>query len=379
MTLPHLRLPAPSGPYAVGFLDGTFASPVPGGGAEEISFRCFYPARSALGRPAPYYPDPQMADMQASLPMFEPFGALLHAMAVMPTHGFAQAPVADLDGERFPVLVYSHGYMSFALSNLIQHEELASRGYVVFAMSHPGDAFCTVLRDGSRVGINPDTVRRATEDNMRFMQEIGKSDPDSLTTEEISAYLRTAHELGARVEAWARHTIDAFDEIEKMASDPHSTLHGKLDLRGFGLFGHSLGGASSLHTALLDERVLAAVNLDGWQYGAGLLERTMPVPGLVMATGEHHLPGNFRTDDTNLTYAVVSGSTHWFFCDMAVLAEAPLKTIEPSVTIDGSVMSQLTSDLLSAFFDRHVRGRFAASLEAAAARYPQDVRLKRPV
>jgi len=374
MTLLVPRLPEPSGSYAVGFYDGTFVCDGPEG-SEEIAFRCFYPAQAVTGAPASYYPDPQMVEMQLTLPLYQSFAPLLGAIAEMPTHSYGNAPVAEYEAE-FPVVVYSHGYMSFHLSNLVQHEELASRGYVVFALSHPGDAFCTILGDGSKVGINNDTIARATDDNIRFMQKIGKTDPGSLTLDEISDYLRECHTMTERVEAWARHTVAAFDEIERIANDPRSPLYKRLDTAGFGLFGHSLGGASSLHTALLDKRVRAAANLDGWQYGAGLLNQNIPAPGLVISTSDHHLPANFQVDDPNLTHAIIPGSTHWFYCDMAVVANEVLKAVEPTISVDGPIVSTITSDLLSAFFDQHVRQDKNASLQTAASRHPREVILQ---
>lgn len=368
------QLPEPSGSYAVGFYDGTFVCDGPEG-SEEIAFRCFYPAQAVTDTPASYYPYPQMVEMQLAMPVYRSFAPLLGAIAEMPTHSYENAPVSENESA-FPVVVYSHGYMAFNLSNLVQHEELASRGYAVFALSHPGDAFCTILGDGSKVGIDNGTIARATDENIRFMKKIGKTDPGSLTLDEISDYLRECHTMTERVEAWARHTVAAFDEIERIANDPRSPLHKRLHTTGFGLFGHSLGGAASLHTALIDKRVLAAANLDGWQYGAGLLDQHIPVPGLVISTSDRHLPANFRTDDPNLSHAVIPGSTHWFFCDMAVAADELLKEAEPAISIDGPVVSAITSDLLNAFFDQHVRQDNNASLQAAASRHPQEVILK---
>ena len=376
MTLLVPQLPEPSGYYTVGFYDGSFVCDGPDG-SEEVAFRCFYPAQAVTDAPASYYPDPQMVDMQLMMPLYQSFAPLLGAIAEMSTHSYENAPVLENEAN-FPVIVYSHGYMSFHLSNLVQHEELASRGYVIFALSHPGDAFCTILGDGSKVGINNDAIARATEDNIRFMQKIGKTDPDSLTLDEISDYLRECHTMTERVEAWSRHTIAAFDEIERIAGDPQSPLYKRLDTAGFGLFGHSLGGASSLHTALLDKRVRAAANLDGWQYGAGLLDRHITTPGLVISTSDTHLPANFQPDDPKLTHAIIPGSTHWFYCDMAVVANEVLKAVEPTISIEGPVVSKITNDLLNAFFDQHVRKDANASLQTAASQHAEELNLKLP-
>ncbi|MDO3410383.1 hypothetical protein QWJ34_11470 [Saccharibacillus sp. CPCC 101409] len=368
-------LPLPGGVYAVGFYDGSLMCEEPDGSQTEIGFRCFYPAAEPSGEPALYYPQREMLDMQLELPLYEPFAAMLEGLLSLPTHSFEGAKPPETE-EKFPVVVYSHGYTTFAWSNLIQFEELASRGYVVFALSHPGDAFWAPTREGRPIGVNQATVKAAEDDYARFAQTVNVTDPDALTLEEIAAFLRASVTIGERVEAWTRHTIAAFDEIERIAGDPESPLAGRLDVSGYGLFGHSLGGAASLNTALFDERVRAAVNLDGWQYGFNLAERAIPVPGLVMATSARHLPANYLPGDPNLAYAIVPGGTHWFFCDFAVLAGDALRASDPSIGIDGNTMSRLTGDMLLAFFDRHLRGDSQASIEKSAAGYAEYIKLQ---
>ena len=51
--------------------------------------------------------------------------------------------------------------------------------------------------------------------------------------------------------------------MEKMARERSSPLAGRINTRGFGVFGHSLGGAAAVMAAGGDESIRAVVNLDG--------------------------------------------------------------------------------------------------------------------
>jgi len=75
---------------------------------------------------------------RAGLPVTE---EELDLLQLTETHSAAAAPAVPTSG-RFPVLLFSHGERTnaFLYSNL--HEDLASRGYVVVGVDHPGAALC---------------------------------------------------------------------------------------------------------------------------------------------------------------------------------------------------------------------------------------------
>jgi pimeloyl-ACP methyl ester carboxylesterase len=71
---------------------------------------------------------------------------------------------------------------------------------------------------------------------------------------------------------WSRDTSFVIDQLTALdkGSGPFAR---RLDLqRGVGVFGHSLGGLAAGTARLLDSRVRAAINLDGWGFDGAFAE-----------------------------------------------------------------------------------------------------------
>ncbi len=142
---PAFTLPAPTGPHRIGttwrvVTDSTrkerFAD-VPDA-VRELPVKLWYPAAGDATGPPGAYAAPE--SMTTLLPL-----ALNQRLRRVKTHAIADAPMA---GPRAPVLVFSHGYGGYAEQNTVQMEELASRGYVVASIAHPGEAAWAPLPGG---------------------------------------------------------------------------------------------------------------------------------------------------------------------------------------------------------------------------------------
>ena len=66
---------------------------------------------------------------------------------------------------------------------------------------------------------------------------------------------------------WAADQRFVLDQLATWNAQ-HPQLRDRLDLQRIGVFGHSLGGAAAAGAARLDERIDAAINLDGGMFGA---------------------------------------------------------------------------------------------------------------
>ena len=76
------------------------------------------------------------------------------------------------EGERFPLIVFSHGAFGYYQSNTSTYMELASNGYVVAALDHPHHAFFTQDTDGKMVLVDSDFINTAmTLNNISDRQE----------------------------------------------------------------------------------------------------------------------------------------------------------------------------------------------------------------
>ena len=111
--------------------------------------------------------------------------------------------------------------------------DLASRGYVVVALSHPYESAVSVLADGRVVG----TIAGASVfgANMADMTPIRAAD--------------------------SRFVLDQLSRLAQV--EPGSPLVGHLDVGHTGIVGHSMGGAAAAQVVAEDPRFLVGVNLDG--------------------------------------------------------------------------------------------------------------------
>lgn len=155
-------LPAPTGPAAVGTMvfewsDSSRAevveflapdtgtrrlAPAPPRGGRTTVVQAWYPAASASGGSstvAPYNPD-----IEAFVPAIGDTARIALYRSVR-THAGWNAPLAP--GGKLPVLLFSPGSGVFRADYTSLYEDLASHGYLVVAVSHPGITLMS-LHDG---------------------------------------------------------------------------------------------------------------------------------------------------------------------------------------------------------------------------------------
>lgn len=226
-----LRLPAPTGQYAVGrtslFWSDTSRSNRP------VRVDVWYPARSSSGASGQYFPNletlignPATGSAIASF-----FGSDLQRLidGNLKLSAYDDAPMA-LEGRPFPVLLFSHGMGQSPFTYSIQIEDLASHGYIVVAPSHVGNAVAVSLPDGTAVPFD------------RFWAK---------TPPEVN-HILSAEDL-----------VFALNRMTALSQDSKSAFYGTLDLDRVGAFGHSSGGRAAAVACILDSRIRACLNQDG--------------------------------------------------------------------------------------------------------------------
>ncbi|MFG2642726.1 alpha/beta hydrolase family protein [Streptomyces sp. NPDC048370] len=232
-----LRLPAPTGPYRIGATTLHLVDPSrndpwePAIGVREVMVTVLHPARTVRGYPRA----PQLTPGEAGLFTF--LAPAVHGLpaagvdwAATLTHTHPGAPVAP---GPWPVLLYSPGGGEARTMGTLLAEELASHGWVVVTVDHPGDA-SQVEFPGARPG--RDTVRRTVF--------VGPPDAEQFRTM-----------IDTRL-ADIRFVLDRLEALEE-------PLGRALDLGRVGIYGHSAGGTAAAQTLYDDRRIAAAVNLEG--------------------------------------------------------------------------------------------------------------------
>jgi dienelactone hydrolase len=250
-------LPTPSGPYRIGtevfhWTDTSRHQPFGPHTSEyrQVVAQAWYPTDAKGGRMAPYFEDPDELPGMGGLPQFVFSGSFRDTA----THGIIGAPVSPAR-RTWPVLLFSPGLELPREIYTGLCTEMASRGYVVMALSSPYESAVTELADGTVV----ESVFPADASETQL------------------------YELVKTRAADARFVLDELERLSAIA--PRSPLVGHLDLAHVGIFGHSLGGASAIQAAIEDPRFRVAVNLDGTLWGDQPSER-LDRPFLWIASAE---------------------------------------------------------------------------------------------
>lgn len=263
--LPLFRLPAPSGPHAIGtqvvHLDVK---------NQPVTVQVWYPTDQREGKVAPYLFDAPVASALAQsvgLPGFA-FGHLRH----LPTHAYLKAVPAS---GPHPTLLFFHGLGGVRQQNTFQIEELVSHGYLVVGIDMPGYAAATVSGQGQVI---PNTHGSASLSNRLSDQW---------------------------VRDWATVGRPVLDEL---LSDPHWRTF--IDAGRIGAFGHSFGGATASYLLLTEPRIKAALNMDAGIFGQPLPEQGYSRPFFLMNTGAGLDLKRLQQQAEKLTDTQISAATN---------------------------------------------------------------------
>lgn len=268
-----INTPLPTGEYAV----GTFSYTVYNdreekmynaiGTKRSIPVKVYYPVskESAQGLPKARYMSKETMD-EIRKQFFAPVNyEKAESDGTNRSECYENAPF--IDGERFPLILFNHGYGAFIEGYTYLYLELASHGYIVASVGHPYEGMVTTLDDG--------TVYKQAK---------------GLTSKVYSpfipgtiALLRFQKSKGTNEELWAR--LDAIqkkyvrfmmDRVQEWELDTKAALKylkenysGRIDLaNGIGVTGHSFGGATAY--ALCEdepETFTCGINIDGALFG----------------------------------------------------------------------------------------------------------------
>ncbi len=383
---PAFELPKPGGPHRIGTCwmvvkDATrlerFADTP--GATRELPVKLWYPASDDADGPTGLYAAPESVTVLFPL-------ALNQRLRRVKTHAIVDAPMAEL---RAPVLVFSHGYGGYAEQNTVQMEDLASRGYVVASIAHPGEAAWAPYPDGRGVAFSKQLTeaakrkRKERREGVRAMRARHKRLLEALDTpnptERLAGYreflhLRDEPLFGESVKEWALDTGVVVDHLEALdAGQRASPFNGKLDMARLGVFGMSYGGATAVEFGRTDARCVAAANIDGLPYG-GLLDSSISVPLLVIAAGDDGhagwVPGLDRCKGPTLLVNVPD-TTHMGLTDLPLQMPPFLRWTGMGGRMPAARRGSIMSDLLVAFFDQHLMGLGPAALSGLPKRYPE--------
>lgn len=328
---PLPEIPPLSGPFAAG--TQTFELPAVNK-SPALVVQVWYPAQADSGAPRErWLPDPGLAP---------PFP--LHRIGKALAHSRKGAPLSAAS-KRYAVLFYEHGWMGNRAENVAQVEDLASQGFVVIAVDHPGQAVRVRHADGSVIaGRLP-------------------ASPDLSTTEAVAAF----EKLAGQCLAERRQNLSRVKEALALGVPPE--FAGRLILEKMGILGFSFGGTSALRMCALDASFFAGANEDGL-----LLDEEEPrgpfhffdeeMPGWLLqkpGPGEGAEQRLIRQAEARIEKAlekkerhrvILDGTLHPAFTDRIFLCAIP--RLAGAGTRPAKEVHDIVTSRLRDFFQRHI-------------------------
>lgn len=297
----------------------------------------WYPAQDAGGVEAAAWMPPGGREAQADY--LTGLGVDRERWALGASHSYPDRP-ARIGSGRFPVLLNSPGMGDTTGWSTAQAEDLASHGYVVVAINHTHEAYAVRFPDGriERTVVPLDSPQEVLRDLL----------------------------LPTRV-ADTRFVLDELADAAvggRAASALPDRLADSMDLTSVGMFGHSLGGSTTVQAVHDEPRIRAGVNLDGPILGSVAAEGT-DKPLLMLAGGASPWFGNpgwepYWRNNTGLKLPLhVAGTEHMSFSDQQTIlpqlsAAGLLSTGEVTKAvgvIDPQRSIELQRTYLRTFFD----------------------------
>ncbi|KAJ4346901.1 uncharacterized protein N0V89_010834 [Didymosphaeria variabile] len=348
------HLSAPSGPYNVGFTQHIFNhttpnDPTPGPGNIFLT-SIYYPTRSV---PSP----------NTSVAYFDATSAAIwgDVFNILPSHLLSlettlqwQAPLLsdkeDVEKiKNWPTLVFgpgggmNAGYFTSLLS------DLASQGYTVLALDHPGEAPYLPLPYGNPGVVGWDIYMPYTDSLIVEMYEYRRAEMVAL--------------LGP----------DGFPALVELYGAYFNTQQ-------YGAFGHSIGAATA--TGAMDglDSIVAGFNIDGGLFGDSVNASLKGRPYFMTMNPNHfasdpdtwisfaeRYANESKTEGGWLDWTTVEGSAHLAFSDISLWVELLPKIENATEKVDlgnvsGTRMDEILKTYVVSFFEWVTCGRYDEKL-----------------
>jgi dienelactone hydrolase len=262
------------------------------------------------------------------------------------------------ENETYPLVVFSHGAFGFRGSNASTFESLASSGYVVCSIDHTYHSFFTKQVDGKMVIANMDFINDA------MAAQNGVYDDEK--TYELS------HEwLKLRADDMNFVLDNIKNQVVNSASDE---LFKKINIDKIGVFGHSLGGATSAEIGRERRDIDAVIVLDGTMFGEessfengkALLNTTpYPVPMLNIYNEEHYTQAKELGDaysnmlatknGVDAKQVVIDNAGHLNFTDLPAFSPFLAKLLGTG-SVNSRYCIETTNQIIVDYFNHYLKG-----------------------
>jgi pimeloyl-ACP methyl ester carboxylesterase len=325
-----VSFPPPTGPYHVGYTQHVFNNttpndPVAPANTSSILLATVYYPTLTIPVPgnntAPYL-DPTTAKLWGDILQYPN-----NSLQSLTTWNVYQAPPLDKTAygvSQKPTVIFSPGGGENAIMYNALNSELASQGYTVLALDHPGEAPYLQLPDGAQgiYGIDITATWNYTLQTAVYNMRV--SDTIAMIRKLFPSYVESTHA-------------------------PFNTTH-------YFAMGHSLGGAAAAGALAVEPSILGGINLDGLFIDLPDVKK----PFLMLAGAEHTpaIDPSWSPFSANQSgwyqWLNITGSSHQDFSDLGDWVDLQglrNKTITPSLgTIWAPRMDYIVRTVVETFF-----------------------------
>jgi predicted dienelactone hydrolase len=317
------ELPKPLGKYIVGIMQLDFTDrsrtkvfPFEKDNAHrKIPVTIFYPAESNGGKDSAPYSSPELLEVLSKMT----FGLVSKNVAKVKTNCYENVPIA-VNEDKYPVIIFNHGYGSYTMQSTVLCSDLASSGYVVVSVGHPYESSGIKYLDGSVIKM-PKIIQKNVQNSSlletyKHLRKVLKASTkeyysDSQAMQLSEQFLENYQELNKNVKIWVDDSIFIAEQLEALnKGETKSIFRNKLKLDlGIGITGHSYGGATAAQACLTDRRFVAGINIDGASCGE-FSYKDIKKPFMLLGT--HLIKNISRTTyiyNTEDTYMVILDNT----------------------------------------------------------------------
>ena len=368
-------LPKPTGKYFVGI---TYISFIDDNRKElfdnnqesnrEITVKIWYPS-DYRSNPEPYF-------LNAEAEFVMEYFQFPEIYKNLKTNSSRDVPMSSKEN-KYPILIFSHGFGEHYSQNSILMEELASHGYIVFSISHHYECKFSSYPDGRQIHIDMNSLRfqkimqeMQTPQAMELIQKMYNASSDE---ERIQVFVQTNNKLPMALKEspkyWAEDISFFIDQLEDINND-HKIFKGKLDSDKIGVFGMSMGGIASTEICITDKRIKTCVSVDGGLNGS-ILSKELQIPLMFLNSKRFLGYGNLFTSKSKMDcYSLsVKGSDHYNFSDYSVY---PVPAVSFLLgTIDGKKTIEIMNVIVLAFFDKYLKENKDIDLIEIAKKYSE--------
>jgi pimeloyl-ACP methyl ester carboxylesterase len=254
-----------------------------------------------------------------------------------------------------PILLFSPGYGGPVSGYASILSTVASSGYTIVAIDPTFEAAAVVFPDGHvAYPSNTTNAYDNTTSGQNFLQAVRIADAVSV--------------------------LDSIEAGKLPGLERHAGAGNKSNPLRTAMFGHSFGGSTAVNVALVDDRVIAAANIDGPIYppvnSATMRKPVFMVQSSTLSPTESDWPNFYKINLHGWKSWVRPNNTkHYSFTDLPQLADLlGLRGAVFPEKLIGTVNSQRLQDIMwryTAQFLDHVFGRTPAGLlEASSAEFP---------